>query len=917
MALSVDRRTEIQVGTTWTVISGDVREKDAVVIERGAKDESAKLGPSKMTFTLNNRHGRYSPRNPRSPYYGLIGRNTPVRFSVRGPESYLQLEGAATSYARTPDAAALDITGDIDLRVELTANWQAAGNVPLIGKYVTATNQRSYMLRLESGWLALWFSTDGTSTWFASQPLPPLPRRAALRATLDVNNGSGGWTASIYWAESMDGPWNLIGVPFTQAGVTSIYNSSSPLDIAPPNVVNSSSLAGRVHRAEVRSGINGTVVASPDFRPRVEGATTWADSAGRTWTVPAGAKVSDREYRFTGEISAWPVEWDVSGADVWVSVVASGVTRRLGQGQKALESTLRRRIPSDPDLVAYWPMEDGKEAGGAYSPLAGVRPLALSGWDMAADDSLGGADALPKTKNGATLRGTIPRSSFAGWQVEGAYFLPTMPATQTEILRVSVAGSVMTTAIVYASTAGIRIEARDSDGTILAFITYTDPGGIADFWGKWNRLAIYTSAASGITYLYASWRDITANSRWFARTAFTGAQGAAVGVTGTYGNDTVGLVLGHLAAFDIPAPSTAVNAPPGSSIFAGADDGFNGESALTRMGRLAIEEADHVSLTTVDGDLSILSTAMGPQRPAVLLDLLQEAATSDGGILYEAVDKLGLVYRDRATLYNQRVALALSYTARGEVPPPLRPAEDDQLLRNDVTVTRRGGSAARAVLESGPLSVQPPPAGVGPYDEAVTLSLYSDDQPQGIAEWRVHLGTWDEARYPTVTVWLHAAPHLVRSVLGMDIGDRLTIADPPPWLPPGVIDQHMRGYTERIGAVEWSLAMNCSPAGPWQIGVYDDPEKGRYDTGGSALASGVTATATSLSVTVSDGTRWTTAPGDFPFAVQVGGEEMTVTAISGTGSPQTFTVVRSVNGITKTHAAGADLRLARPTRYAL
>lgn len=116
---------------------------------------------------------------------------------------------------------------------------------------------------------------------------------------------------------------------------------------------------------------------------------------------------------------------------------------------------------------------------------------------------------------------------------------------------------------------------------------------------------------------------------------------------------------------------------------------------------------------------------------------------------------------------------------------------------------------------------------------------------------------------------------------------------------PGVIDQHMRGYTERIGAVEWSLAMNCSPAGPWQIGVYDDPEKGRYDTGGSALASGVTATATSLSVTVSDGTRWTTAPGDFPFAVQVGGEEMTVTAISGTGSPQTFTVVRSVNGITK------------------
>ncbi|MFJ3705023.1 MULTISPECIES: hypothetical protein [unclassified Streptomyces] len=916
MALSVDRRTEIQVGATWTVISGDVRETDAVVIERGAKSESSKPPPSKLTLTLNNRHGKYSTRNPMSPYFGLIGRNTPIRVSVQGPESYLQLDGSTTSYARTPDAAALDITGDIDLRVELTANWQATGNFPLIGKYVTTTSQRSYMLRLESGWLALWFSTDGAATFFASQPLPPLPRRAALRATLDVNNGAGGWTASIYWAESMDGPWNLIGVPFTQAGVTSIYNSSSPLDIAPPNVVNSSSLPGRVHRAEVRSGIGGTVVAAPDFRPRAEGATTWADSAGRTWSVGAAARVSDREYRFTGEISTWPVRWDLSGADAWVPIEAAGVTRRLGQGQKALESTLRRRIPSDPDLVAYWPMEDGESATAAYSPMTGIRPLALSGWDMAADDSLGGSATLPKVKAGATLRGVVPRSSFAGWQVEAVYYLPTMPAAQTEILRVSVAGSVMTTAIVYASTAGIRIEARDSDGTVLAFITYTDPGGIADFWGKWNRLAIYTAASGGITYLYASWRDITANSRWFARTAFTGAQGAAVGVTGTYGNDTVGLVLGHLAAFDIPAPSTAVNAPPGSSIFAGADDGFAGETSINRMFRLTGEEAGQVTLTTVDGDSTVPSEAMGPQRPDTLLALLQEAAATDGGMLYETRDALALVYRDRTTLYNQKVGLALNYAA-GEVPPPLEPVEDDQRLRNDVTVSRAGGSSGRAVLEAGALSVQPPPAGVGPYDESVTLSLYSDDQPQQIAQWRMHLGTWDEARFPTITVRLHAAPRLVAQALFLDIGDRVQILNPPPSLPPETVDQHMLGYTERITAVEWTLTMNCSPAGPWQIGVYDDPEKGRYDTGGSALASGVTATATTLSVTVTDGTRWTTDPADFPFAVQVGGEEMTVTAIAGAGTPQTFTVVRSVNGIVKSQAAGADLRLARPTRYAL
>lgn len=56
---------------------------------------------------------------------------------------------------------------------------------------------------------------------------------------------------------------------------------------------------------------------------------------------------------------------------------------------------------------------------------------------------------------------------------------------------------------------------------------------------------------------------------------------------------------------------------------------------------------------------------------------------------------------------------------------------------------------------------------------------------------------------------------------------------------------------------------------------------------------------------------------DFPFDIRVGGEVMTVTSISDGSSPQTFTVTRAVNGITKAHAAGADVRLASPTYLAL
>lgn len=51
---------------------------------------------------------------------------------------------------------------------------------------------------------------------------------------------------------------------------------------------------------------------------------------------------------------------------------------------------------------------------------------------------------------------------------------------------------------------------------------------------------------------------------------------------------------------------------------------------------------------------------------------------------------------------------------------------------------------------------------------------------------------------------------------------------------------------------------------------------------------------------------------DFPLDVNVGGERITVQQITGSSSPQTFTVVRGVNGVVKPQAAGTDVRLWQP-----
>ncbi|MFJ2292091.1 hypothetical protein ACIOG7_10320 [Streptomyces sp. NPDC087894] len=917
----LDLRGELTIDGTRVDVTKHLYTRDPIEITAGMSAQGTGVDPSTCSLTLNNKDGRYSPRNPLSPYFGKLPRNTPLTVSVKGPESYLRLEGNTASYARTPDTGVLDITGDIDIRVEATVDWYATEARALIGKYIVAGNQRSYSLQLSAGGLlTLWWSTNGSATFFAQQALPLLPRRAALRATLDVNNGSGGFTATLYWAESLDGPWAQIGDPLSAAGVTSIYNSSAPLEIAPPGIPAASPVRGRVHRAEVRNGIGGTVVASPDLRGLAEGTTSWDDSAGRAWTVGALAAVSDREYLFSGEVASWPAKWDASGRDAWVPIEGAGVLRRLGQNRHPVQSTLRRRIPSDPRLIAYWPMEDGEDAAAAYSPLTGVQPLTMSGWDFAANDSLGGSAPLPKATSTATLRGTVPRAAAPGWQVEFVFFLPAMPVPQTEILRISVAGSVISTVVVSASTSGVRVGAEDAQGDTLASFLYSDAGAIADFWGKWNRLAIYTVQDGATVRIYFRWRDITTNGSWVARTSLTGTQGTVTALSGAWGANTTDMVMGHLAVFDVPAQSTDLAAPPGSLIFEGADDGYARETALARLARLSAEEAALVDLSWVGEDYTAASERMGPQRLDTVLNLFRQAAETDGGILFERTDRLGLVYRERASLYNQKPTLTLDY-ADGHLAPPLEPVDDDSVLANDVTVQRAGGSEAKVVIEEGPNSVLPSEeGGVGIYEESVTLSLAYDSQPYQIAGWMAHLGTWDEPRYPTVTVRLHRHPELIPAVLRLRIGDMLRIVNPPIWAGPGPVELHVLQIKHRPLPRTWQVEFVCVPAGPWRTGVVDDPVLGRVDTDGSELNTGVSATATSWPVAVTAGPLWITTalhPTEFPFDVICGGEVATVTGISGTSSPQTFTVTRSVNGVSKAHTAGADVRLAVPTIAAL
>ncbi|MGY0060866.1 hypothetical protein ACWY4P_30700 [Streptomyces sp. LZ34] len=908
----LDTTVELFINSVWTDVTADCYLRDPITITRGRTAQGDQVDPSRCTVTFNNRNGKYSPRNPTGAYYGKIGRNTPLRVSVRAGSNALDLPQGASAYASTPDVSALDITGDIDIRVDGTlTNWlspetNTLNTTVLVAKLGPAGN-KSWMLAVRDYGLYFEWSPDGSTVLSAGStlPLPAGPdTRTAVRVTLDVDNGAGGRTATFYTASSMGGTWAQLGDPVTASGTTSIFNSTGPVQLGSQTYFAFSASRGKIHAAQIRSGIAGTVVANPDFSAQATGTTSFTDSAGRTWTTQSGATITNRQIRFVGEVSEWPTEWDVSGQDVYTQVTAAGLLRRLTQGVSPIKSTLTRRIPTMGPL-AYWPMEEGASATKAYSPIEDVPDMQAVGFTWASVDTLAGSAALPTVGNTSILRGPVPRPSGTptSWHVEFVYNLSSVTATPRSVMKIASSGTVREWAL-QLSTGAARIFGTDEDGAVIVNDTYAVGSDLYD--GRWNRWQFRLSASGGTVTYTSQWANV-GGVGGSASNTYSGSIGRVLDVhspeTG-FSQDLSGMGLGHIAVFS----------PQQLSAYENVDIGLSGETAGTRMVRLTAEERILFALFGNPG----IQAPVGPQKPATVLDILGDAAEADGGILYEQRSNTGLIYRDTSSLYNQPVRLALNYATAGHISPPFKPSDDDQYLRNEVTVTRRDGTSAVASLDVGPLSTQAPPNGVGRYQDSKDINFYDDDQPAQMAQWLIYMGTWDEARYPTVHVDLSAGVSLTEDVTAVDVGDRITISNPPPWLPPDQIDLIAQGYTEVIGVYDWDVTFNCTPGGPWshvaQVGT------SRADTAGSTLATGVTATATALSIATGSGPVWAdsvTYPSDFPFDVLMAGERMTVTAISGSTSPQTFTVVRSVNGVSKAQSAGAIVRLFSPAYVAL
>lgn len=594
----------------------------------------------------------------------------------------------------------------------------------------------------------------------------------------------------------------------------------------------------------------------------------------------------------------------VSPTLVFTDITVDGPLRRIGQGIH-VQSALRQAYTTDAVTpVAYWPCEDDNGAQTLASAYPNASPAGYSVTTPAADSDAVGSLPLPVVGEDGIVTGAVPSYAAAtSWTVAWVMKIPAAPASEAPLLTWTTGGSLAWWGLVLVPGTPDTLELRAFDANDVEQLA--DPGmtfatNLVAAPYAHQLLVRVTATKSGTSINYTVTVYGPSGSSTHSGTVAGETMGNVVNFTYASGGGltTGGVSLGHIGV----AASTAYL----SSTAAAAVLGFDGDAAGARWLRLCGMRLGLVG-TVVGTSTAAQQTTFGPMAAGDLKTLLQSVIDTDQGLGYEGTDG-SLSYRPLFDRYNRAVDLALDY-ARGHVAVDWHPINDDLFRRNDWTVSRSGGSSARALAPAvDPMSPLYDPS-VAVVPDSITINTHDDVSLPFQAQWRVHLSS-DSLRLPTLAVSLTARPDLISAWLACDIGSRISVAHPPAWLPPDPLDLFVVGYTETLSAVDWRVEINCAPAGAFDVFILEDAAVGRLESDGSALTGGpYTATATTLSVATPSGPLWTTAAGDRPFDIAVAGERMTVTNVTGSTSPQTFTVTRSVNGVVKTQANGAAVTL--------
>jgi hypothetical protein len=275
-------------------------------------------------------------------------------------------------------------------------------------------------------------------------------------------------------------------------------------------------------------------------------------------------------------------------------------------------------------------------------------------------------------------------------------------------------------------------------------------------------------------------------------------------------------------------------------------------------------------------------------------------------------------------MYNQEPAIVIDGSARELNMVGFKPVRDDQKRRNKITAKRPFGGEATYTHPSVDPTHPDYDVTKGVYDSDLSVNPDSDDRLIDHAALTVEIGMVPGKRYPSVIMDLLRCPQLVGAWRATQLGDLIRITVPPQQHAKGDVDLLIRGYRQTwSGGRKWLVEMNTVRADPYRVQVIEGAgNTGRLAPAGVTLSTTYEATVTSMVVSIAAGNvLLSTAGADYPAApgvlLDIGGECVGVTAVSGASSPQTMTVVRSINGVRKRQLSGTAVNLWQPSGLAL
>lgn len=202
--------------------------------------------------------------------------------------NYLYLPGVNGNNASAPDSAALDLTGDYDIRIRVdsqkTAGWNTFIFKDAAYGFYQSAGSRLYALAGNRQFEFSNASIRGTFTGW-------------LRITVDVDDGAGNSVCAAYLnPDSSDMPtvWNLVDTKIL--ATATISPGSSVLRIGHSNFANEE-LLGKLYRVQIRNGIDGTVVFDADFTSGITSGsqTSFTESSTNAATVTINRSTSGKK----------------------------------------------------------------------------------------------------------------------------------------------------------------------------------------------------------------------------------------------------------------------------------------------------------------------------------------------------------------------------------------------------------------------------------------------------------------------------------------------------------------------------------------------------------------------------------------------------------------------------------------------